>query len=235
MGFNMFEGNAAQAATRRLPVYLLLDTSGSMTGAKIQSVNQGVQLIYNELLNNPQALDTVHIAVMTFNTTAQVVTPLTDLTNFVPPQLQASGVTAMADALDLLNQSLDNDIIPNSAQQKGDYKPLVFLLTDGIPTDNQGYPSDNWRPAIERVRARTTNKVGTIIVLGIGSDQELDENVLKGIGDVAMKISDVNPDRMQDFFKWVSASVSTASVSAAKGEEGAMQAPPLPQGVQIVI
>ena len=234
MGFDMFSGGANQA-TSRLPVYLLLDTSYSMTGAKIQSVNQGVQLIYNELLNNPTALDTVHIGVITFNSTARMVTSLTDLTNFVPPILSADGVTALADALSVLYDSLDRDLIPNSTQQKGDFKPLVFILTDGIPTDSQGYPSDNWRPAIDRIRSRTKNKVGSIIVLGIGSDQEIDESVLKGIGDVAMKITDANPDAIQSFFKWVSASVGTASVSAAKGEEGGLQAPAVPNGIQLVI
>lgn len=231
--FDMF-GPESQSSTRRLPVYLMLDTSGSMAGAKIQAVNQGIQLIHNELLNNPQALDTVHIAVLTFNTTAQMVSPLTDLLSFNPPTLQAQGVTSLADALALLSQSLDRDIIANTPQQKGDFKPLVFLLTDGIPTDSQGYPSDNWRHAIQALRNRTTNKVGTIIALGIGGDDEIDENVLKEVGDVALKMTNVNSDTIQSFFKWVSASVSTASVAANRGEEGGAEVQQPPPAIQLV-
>jgi uncharacterized protein YegL len=212
----------------------MLDTSGSMAGAKIQAVNQGIQLIHNELLNNPQALDTVHIAVLTFNTTAQIVSPLTDLLSFTPPTLNAEGVTSLADALAVLAQSLDHDIIENTSQQKGDFKPLVFLLTDGIPTDSQGYPSENWRPAIQALRNRSKNKVGTIIALGIGGNDEIDENVLKEVGDVALKMTTVNSDTIQSFFKWVSASVSTASVAANRGEEGGAEVQQPPPAIQLV-
>jgi uncharacterized protein YegL len=205
-----------------------------MAGAKIQAVNQGIQLIHNELLNNPQALDTVHIAVITFNTTAQMASPMVDLLNFKPPTLTAEGVTSLADALNVLNQSLDRDILANTPQQKGDYKPLVFLLTDGIPTDQQGHPSENWRPAIQTIRNRTKNKAGTIITLGIGGDDEIDENVLKSIGDVALKMTNVNADTMQSFFKWVSASVSTASVAANRGQEGGAQVQQPPAAIQLV-
>jgi uncharacterized protein YegL len=231
--FDMF-GQEAGSTTRRLPVYLLLDTSGSMSGAKIQAVNQGIQLIHNELLNNPQALDTVHIAVITFNTTAQMASPLVDLLTFKAPTLRAEGVTMLAEGLALLNQSFDRDLIANTPQQKGDYKPLVFLLTDGIPTNERGEPSNNWQPAIQAIRSRAKNKVGTIIALGIGGDDEIDESVLKSVGDVALKMTNVNSDTIQSFFKWVSASVSTASVAANRGQEGGAQVQQPPAAIQLV-
>jgi uncharacterized protein YegL len=57
MGLNFDETPA-----RRLPVYLLLDTSGSMAGAPIVAVNNGVGLLYRELMNNPNALETVWLS-----------------------------------------------------------------------------------------------------------------------------------------------------------------------------
>jgi uncharacterized protein YegL len=220
-------GNEAQNPTRRLPAYLLLDVSGSMAGDPIQGVNNGVQLLYNELLNNPQALDTVHLAVITFGNEAHIVSPLTDLLNFKPPQLTADGATSLGAALTKLNQSLDADIIPNSNAQKGDYRPLVFLLSDGSPTDN-------WRDPLKVLRSRTTSKIGTLIALACGAAARVD--VLKEIADVVLLMDNVTSDALQAYFRWVSASVGTASIAAGRGgETGYAQAPQLPPEANVKI
>lgn len=54
---------------RRLPVYLLLDTSGSMYGEPIEAVKNGVQTLISTLRSDPYALETAYISVLTFNTT----------------------------------------------------------------------------------------------------------------------------------------------------------------------
>lgn len=216
-------------ATRRLPVYLLLDTSSSMAGAKIQGLNEGVRLLHTALLANPQALDTVALSVITYSTSAHMLIHLTDLISFVPPLLIANGVTNLGAAFDVLNQSLDTDIIANSMQQKGDYKPLVFLLTDGMPTDSQGYRSAEWRDAFERLKARTTNKIGHLIVLGIGPDTEIDPAVLREVGDVALRLHNATPERIARFFRWVSQSVSVTSQDMQRGQAmSGLAAPPPP-------
>ena len=86
-------------STRRQPVYLLLDVSGSMSGAPIMAVEQGVQLLHNELMNQPQAVEVVHLSVITFASTAQQVTPLTPISSFTPPPLTAGGGTSLGGAL----------------------------------------------------------------------------------------------------------------------------------------
>lgn len=62
---------------RRLPIYLLLDTSGSMSGEPIEAVKNGVQLLETTLKQDPYALETAYISVITFDASAQQVTPLT--------------------------------------------------------------------------------------------------------------------------------------------------------------
>lgn len=64
---------------RRLPVYLLLDTSGSMYGEPIEAVKNGVQTLISTLRSDPYALETAYISIITFNSSAQQVTPLTGL------------------------------------------------------------------------------------------------------------------------------------------------------------
>ena len=220
--------NFGASAARRLPVYLLLDTSGSMAGAPIQAVSQGVGLLYNELMGTPQAVETAWVSVITFHSQAQQVVPLTELTKFTPPPLNAYGATQMGEALDLLNQALDREVVGNQGEQKGDYKPLVFLLTDGEPTDD-------WQSALQRLKVRKQQKPANLIVLGCGSGANM--SVLSQIGDITLKMADTNPDQIAQFFKWVSASIKVASVSAAQGggAGGQVALPPPPPQLQITI
>ena len=224
----MMEMDFGGAESRRLPIYLLLDTSGSMAGAPIQAVNQGVNLLYNELMNDPSAIETVYIAVITFASQAQMASPLTELTQFNPPTLKAGGSTSLGAALRLLNDSLDRDIRANAPEQKGDYKPLVFLMTDGQPTDS-------WESAADAIKNRTKQKVATIIAVGCGGG--VDASTLQRITEVVLMMDTLTPDQINQFFKWVSQSVSTASVSAQAAGAGEAKAelPPPPSGIQVVL
>ena len=92
---------------RRLPVYLLLDTSGSMYGEPIEAVKNGVQVLVSTLRSDPYALETAYLSIITFNSTAQQLTPLTELANFQQPEIEASGCTSLGAALSLLAQKVD--------------------------------------------------------------------------------------------------------------------------------
>jgi uncharacterized protein YegL len=155
--------------------------------------------------------------VITFDSTAQQVVPLTELTQFSPPTLQPGGSTSMGQALDLLGQALDREVTGNTGERKGDYKPLVFLLTDGEPTDD-------WRSALSRLRSRIQKKPATIIALGCGAGANM--ATLDQIADVRLRLEDATPDNIAAFFKWVSQSVKSASVSASGG--GGQMALPTP-------
>jgi uncharacterized protein YegL len=223
-------GFGETGANRRLPIYLLLDISDYMLGSPIQAVNQGINLLYNELMNDPSAIETVHISVITFGSQAQVVTRLTELSQFMPPFISTSANrgTSMGSALRVLNDSLNHDIIPNVADRRGDYKPLIFLIIAGEPTDSWEYEAD-------AIKNRTKNKVATIIALGCGGG--VNTNILKRITDVVLLMDTVTPDMITQHFKWVSQSVSTASVSARATDDNKPQIdlPPLPPVVKVVL
>ena len=92
--------------SRRLPVYLLLDTSGSMSGEPIEQVKNGVQMLVASLRQDPYALETAWLSVITFSSGANVAVPLTELTAFQPPNIDASGSTDLGAALELVANSV---------------------------------------------------------------------------------------------------------------------------------
>lgn len=205
---------------RRRPVYLLLDTSGSMRGAPIQAVQQGVAMIHQELLNNPHAIETVYLSVITFADSAQQVAKLASVVDFKPPTLRAEGQTALGAAITLLEQAFERELIPNSEGRKGDYRPLVFLLTDGAPTDD-------WRPAVARFKARRGNKIGAFVALGCGTN--VNTETLREITKDVLYMKDTSPDALKQFFRWVSSSIQkTSQRIETRPEEGGLEAPPLP-------
>jgi len=213
---------------RRLPVYLLLDCSGSMSGSPIEQVNQGVSLLVGELRSNPRALETVWLSIITFDSEARQLMPLTELSQFNAPTLQAAGTTAMGKALQLLNDAVEREVVANSPDRKGDYKPLVFLMTDGEPTDT-------WEAAAQAVKKRTERKLANIIAVGCGDD--VNTSTLKQITEIVLLMRDVTPQAMQAFFKWVSDSVQLASDKADAGAPdgaGAQLGAP-PPGIEIVM
>src|SRR5258707_3567670 len=99
----------AEFIGRRLPVYLVLDCSGSMSGEPIEACRQGLKALLADLRGDPQALETAYLSVITFGSTAQQVCPLTELVAFQEPALTASGSTALGEALTVLREAVTRE------------------------------------------------------------------------------------------------------------------------------
>ena len=211
--------------SRRLPVYLVLDTSGSMMGEPIAAVDTGVQTLLSALRQDPYALETAYLSVITFDSSAKQLAPLTELSSFQMPPIRAGGTTALGDALTLLAKKIDSEVTKTSAEVKGDWKPLIFIMTDGGPTDN-------WQKGLAEFQKC---KVGIVVACAAG--QGADTNVLKQITQCVVQLDTADSSTIKAFFKWVSASVSTGSQKVDGGSEmvGLGELPPPPPEVNIVV
>jgi uncharacterized protein YegL len=210
---------------RRLPVYLLLDCSESMAGPAIAEVERGVQTLVSELRGNPLALESAYLSVITFARVAKQVVPMTELLQFQPPKLSVRTGTSLGAALRLLLECFRRDIIKTTPTTKGDYRPLVFLLTDGQPTDD-------WRPAAAAVRSANNPRIANIYAIGCGPD--VDTGVLREITDVVLHMPEATPESFRKFFVWLSTSVQTASTRLGEGGGGQpIEMPALPDGIEL--
>ena len=211
---------------RRLPVYLLLDTSGSMFGEPIEAVNNGVQVLISTLRQDPYALETAYLSIITFDSTAQQVTPLTELSAFQQPNIQARGCTALGEALSLLSKCADKEVTKTTPEKKGDWKPLVFIMTDGEPTDDLNKGLADFKK----------NKWGMVVACAAGAGANTD--TLKKITECVVSLDTADSATIKAFFKWVSASVSSGSMKVEEtGAEATTlsELPPPPPEVNIVL
>lgn len=218
---------------RRLPVYLLLDTSGSMVGEPIEAVKVGLQTMINSLRQDPSALETVWFSIITFDTQVKQLIPLTELEQFSLPPINVpqSGATFLGKALEVLCECYDKELIKkNTTERKRDWMPLLFIMTDGSPSD-----VGLFREMLPQVKMR---KFSNIVACAAGSKAK--ENYLKELANVVVSLDTTDSNTFKLYFKWVSDAINSFPGSFADAPIAScngfidIEIPPPPSEVNIV-
>lgn len=211
--------------TRRLLAYFLLDTSGSMNGEPIQALNNGFNGLISMLRADPQAMDSLYLSVITFDREVQNIIPLTALANFYPMEITCpdSGPTHTGAALEMVSELVQKDLVKGTADEKRDWQPLLFIFTDGKPSDIQKY-----RHMIPVLRSLD---FGAIV--GCAAGPKADEQYLKELTDHVVKLDTTDAITLSSFFKWVSSSITQGGHSQHTTDHVTL--PPPPSELTIII
>jgi uncharacterized protein YegL len=209
-----------------LPVYLVVDTSASLTG-EIDSINAAAASLLRSLAADPVMAGAVRVSLIEFSDDARTVIPLSDVTDVTRmPTLVAGGTTNYSAAFSLVRQVIPKDVANLKNEGFKVFRPVMFFMTDGSPTDQYGSPADqSWQTTLEELRPPKFRQGPTIVAIGFGSaDPVIIREIGSGRGGAFM-ISDAisAPDAIRSIWSPLTSMV-TATVISSSGDS---EAPPI--------
>lgn len=189
-------------ASRPVYFFWVVDCSGSMVEEKIGAVNHAIQEALPNMRNsaeeNPNAQ--LYIRTLKFSDGASWITDdMVKIEDFHWEDLSADGMTDMGAAFDLLAGQLSMPPMPSRA-----LPPVIVLLSDGQPTDN-------YKPALEKLLKQAWGKKSVRIAIAIGQDAN-HEVLEKFTGNKELVLQANSSDKLAKMIRW--ASTVAASVSA---------------------
>lgn len=208
-----FKPEYAENPEPRCPVVLLLDTSGSMSGQPITQLNQGLVTLHQELSQDSLAARRVQVAIVTFDSYVNVVQDFVDFNQFNPPNLSATGTTAMGEGIETALNLIESQKQVLRDNEIDYYRPWLLMITDGAPTDS-------WQNAAQMLHQFYANKKVVFFAIAV---QGADINTLSQI----VPPGSIPPQQLKglafnQLFTWLSGSMGSVSRSQGSGAQVAL-------------
>lgn len=199
---------------KALPIFYLLDTSGSMSGVPIGTLNSAMgetmEALKDVAKNNADAM--LKIGVLEFNTNVKWMNAkgLEDVEDFFYEDLEAGGMTSMGEALKELDSKLSRHAFLDSIA--GNLMPIIIVMSDG-------YANDDYKKYLDKIRGNRWFKRATKIAFAIGDDADL-QMLAEVVGDSEAVIRTSDMTAFAKMIKFVSVTssmlVSTSSTTATE-------------------
>ena len=185
-----------------LPVIMMLDVSGSMSGEPISKLNSSVKEMLETFKNTESVSAEIKVCTVTFGAEVKV-SPLTKASEIEWTNLSANGMTPLGGAIKAVNEIISNkEIIPSSG-----YRPTVILVSDGAPTDD-------WMSAFREFLESKRGSKCQRLALGINMDEGNEQyKVLKQFVSEGEKVFLGDASEISKFFKYATMSVTTRTKS----------------------
>lgn len=192
----------------RVPVCLVLDTSGSMAGDKIEELNKGIEIFYDAVMGSEEAKYSVDLSIVSFGKNGvNTVLDFDMITNQILPQLEADNLTPMGEGIKSALNILDKRKEEYKKYGNEYYQPWMVLMTDG-------YPTDEYKGVAVEVSNRVNQKKLSIFPIAIG---DADISVIEEFSPKrkALRLKGLN---FVEFFEWLSQSVVSLSNSSSEND-----------------
>jgi uncharacterized protein YegL len=172
-----------------------------MAGKPIEALNEGLITFQESLKEDELAAQRVEVAIVTFGAGVDVIQNFVCADQFEAPKLQTSGTTPMGEAI---NRALDLLKERKKIYRENEiayYRPWLFLITDGTPTDE-------WEPAAQRIKKEVDNGEVAFFAVGV---QDAD---MKKLAEISPRTPiKLNGLKFKELFIWLSKSTQQASYS----------------------
>lgn len=211
MGLLDVEGGVPR---RVMTLFFVVDTSGSMSGERIASLNVAVRevlpMISDLSVNNADAQ--IKIAALEFSSgTEWMYDKPIEAENFQWRDLEAGGLTCMGEACLELASKLSTKAF--MAEAMGSYAPAIILLSDGEATDD-------FERGLEKLKGNNWFKAAIKVAIAIGTDAENQHALAAFTGNKEAVLTVHNKEELKKIIRFVSVTASqVASTSVSVGKE----------------
>lgn len=189
---------------------LILDVSTSMKGEPIKELNEGLREFYRDIKADATTSNRLEVAIVEFSTEAKTLVTPNLVNNFEMPTLTTKGSTKMVDGVRRGMEIIRARKSWYKATGQPYYRPWIILISDGEPDKDQDIAA-----LASEIKAGMDNRDFYFFALGV---QKADMNMLKTISDPSMPASQLKGLKFSEFFKWLSASMTSVTNSEGGGK-----------------